>query len=1041
VELRLLGTVEVETGGRRLALGPRKQRLVLAVLALEVNRPVSVDRLVELAWPVDPPRTAEHAIRVCVSGLRAVFSVAGVTADEAELRTHGNGYLLRTDPRRIDVHRFRALLAQAREAVTDEARLGSLNEALDLWSGSPLAGVVPTESRHQLCAGLEEAYLVAVEDRLDARLRLGHHHELLDELTGLVAAHPLRERPVAQLMLALYRAGQVSEALAAFQRGRERLADQLGLDPGAELQRLHQAILRRDPELRPPGAADTDARPAGARAPAAGPAHTPDPAQLPPAVAGFTGRAAALAELDALLEASTQGPSVAIAAIGGTAGVGKTALAVRWASQRRHRFPDGQLYVNLAGYTAGAAPMRPDQALARFLRALGVPPEEVPLDEDEASARYRSLLADRRVLVVLDNARGPDQVRPLLPAGAGCLVVVTSRDRLTGLAARDGARLLTLGVLDAGEADALLATLVGADRVAAEPAAAAELAALCGYLPLALRIAGANLAAHPHRTFAEHVVELRAGNRLALLQVHGDDESAVRASFDLSYAALKPEARRMFRLIGLVPGADFTAPAAAALTDSDITEARDTLGQLLGAHLLDEPAAGRYALHDLLRLYARGLAEIEDGVPERAAALRRLGDFYLSSVDNAAHVLYPQMQRLPLDPPSAPTAITVTDHAAALAWLEEERPNLVAMVRHAAAEGPRPVAWLLADALRGYFWMRRHADDWLAVGEAGLAAAVAADDAYGQAAAHLCLAQANRWLTRHERAVDHFAQARTQARRAGWPQGEAAALGSIANTYRDQGRLSDSADHHRQALDIFRRTGSLGGQAVSLGNLGNVLLESGRVTEAIDHLTQGLHAYEQIGAQNGRAHMLNSLGCAYHALGRLDDALTHLDRALALHRDAGSREGEADTLNNLGQVHCAAGRYDEAMRLAEASIAMAGEAGDRRVEADAHNTLGVVHRAAGDLHRASEDHQVALRLARETGYGRGRAEALIGLAEALRGLGRTEEARAAAMDALAVTQRAGFRMLETDARAALAAVDLTDETARPTTAQASEGDR
>ncbi|MFL6117215.1 MAG: BTAD domain-containing putative transcriptional regulator, partial [Catenulispora sp.] len=551
MQLRLLGTVEAQARGRRIPLGPRKQRLVLAVLALEVNRPVSIERLVELAWPIEPPRTAEHAIRVCASGLRTALSGAGVAAAEAGVRTHGTGYLLRADALSIDVHRFRALLEEARDARDDRTRVTMLDRALALWSGPPLAGTVADESYDRLCAGLDEVHRSAVADRIDARLRLGHHHELVADLTALVAADPLDERPLGQLMLALYRAGRAGEALAAYQGGRRRLAEQLGADPGAELRRLHLAVLRDDPSLRP----------AGRNGDAPATARLPVPAQLPAAVAGFTGRAEALAELDALLDAAAGGPATAIAVIGGSAGVGKTALAVRWALRRRDRFPDGQLYVDLGGYAPGATPMRPDQALARMLRALGVAPEAIPLDPAEAGAQYRSLLADRRTLIVLDNASTPDQVRPLLPAGPGCLVLVTSRDRLTGLTARDGARPLTLGVLTPAEARALLATLIGAERVEAERDAAAELARLCGRLPLALRIAAADLAGQHGRSFARQVAELRAGDRLGMLQIDGDEQAAVRASFDLSYAALAPEVRRLFRLVGLAPGADLTTPA------------------------------------------------------------------------------------------------------------------------------------------------------------------------------------------------------------------------------------------------------------------------------------------------------------------------------------------------------------------------------------------------------------------------------------------------------------------------------------------------
>ncbi len=1012
LELRLLGPVEARVDGRPVPLGTRKQRLVLAILALEANRQVPMERLVDLVWPDGPPRTATHAVRVCVSGLRAVLAGAGAGVD---IVTRGTGYLLAADPSTVDAHRFRSLLSQARDAPGDADRVALLDGALALWTGQPLAGAAPPATAQRLCAGLEEARLTAVEDRLDALLRLGRHREQVDELADLVSRYPLRERLAGQQMLALYRSGRAGDALAAYRRLRADLAEQLGLDPDAALQRLEVAILRdEDPLPAPPPAALAVAAPTAA--------VVAVPAQLPPAVAGFAGRAAELAALDALT-----GPA-AVAVIGGTAGVGKTTLAVHWAQRHRDRYPDGQLYVNLRGRGPGT-PVRPEQALGAFLRALGTPAERIPLDLDEAAALYRTLLADRRMLVLLDNAEGVDQVRPLLPAGTGCLALVTSRDRLAGLAVRDGARLLRLDTLDPHEAGLVLARLLGAERVGAEPEASAELARLCGYLPLALRIAAAQLARHPDRPVADLVDRLRTGDRLAVLEIEGDEQSAVRAAFDLSYVALKPEARRLFRLAGLVPGADLTAPAASALAGPTAERA---LAQLADAHLFDEPAPGRYLLHDLLRLYAQALSAAEDGPAERDGALRRLYDFYLHTTDAAARLLYPQMQRLPLPAPPVPVE-GFADPGAALAWLEAERANLVAAVERAAADA-RPVAWLLVDALRGYFWMRRHTADWLAAGGAALAAAGAAGELAGLAAAHLCLAQARRFLSDHGAAEAHFAEAVAQAGRAGWRQGEAAATGSIANLYRDQGRLAEAAAYHRRAGDIFRETGEPGGEAVSLTNLGNVQVDSGLLAEAAVNLAEALSIYRSIGAHNAQAHVLNSLGCAYHLQGRPEAAIDHLEQALALHRAAGSREGEADTLNNLAEVHLTAGRPEVARGLAADSLAIAVDAGDRRVEADACHTLATLERRAGGT--GAEFDGRALAVARSGGYRRGEALALIGLAES--GTGGPVGALEASRAALDLARSGGYRLIEADALAALAAAELAAGRARDSARHARE---
>ncbi len=1034
--LRLLGPVEAWDGDKKIDLGPRKQRLVLAVLALEPGRAVELARLVDLAWPDDPPRTATHAIRVCVSALRAALrEVPGIA-----IRLQGSGYALIADPAAIDVHCFRVLLAQARAAGDDQARVALLDQALALWSGPALSGVAAPQAQQRLCAGLEESRLGAVEDRIDAQLRLGRHHQLLAELAGLVAAHPLRERLTGQQMVARYRDGRAAEALAGFRHYREQLADELGLDAGPALQDLELAILRNDPAL-------TSATPsAGSPSPGSlirsssksdNPrSDGPVPAQLPAATAGFAGRAEVLADLDQCRTARLSAGSVVV--IAGTAGVGKTALAVHWAHQHRFAFPDGQLYVNLAGY-APVPPMPPERALAAFLRALGVPAERIPPEADEAAALYRSLLADRRVLVVLDNARSPDQVRSLLPGGPGCMTVITSRDRLDGLTVREGAQPLGLGVLRTDEALALLAGLLGAQRAGADPAAVAEVAALCACLPLALRIAAAHLTRHPGHPVAQLAGALRDGNRLAVLTVAGDEQSAVRAAFDLSYATLAPAAQRLFQLVGLHPGADLSGPAAAALAGVEVPQARALLADLTSAHLVDEPAADRFAVHDLLRLYAGERAARQISAAGRDAATARLCEFYLRAADAAARVLYPNMQRLPLPEryePQAPRPRGIPEpgtefatQAGALAWLEAERPNLVAVVTWAAGHrpqehGPQEAAWLIADALRGYFWMRRYAADWLAVAAAGLAAATARSQPQAMAAAHLSLAQARRWLARYPAAAGHLARARDLALQAGWQQGAAAALGSLANVYRDQGRLAEAAEHHRQAGEIYQQTGGRGGEATSLGNLGNVLLELGRPDEAAGCLARALAIYREIGARHAEGNMLNSLGCAFLISGRLDEARAHLEQALAVHRETGSREGEADDLNNLAELHLDAGQPQLTRQQATASLALARESGDRRIEVDANNTLGALARQSGDPAAGLRHHQAALQSASEAGYRQGEAAALTGLARAQSDLGRPGEAGAAAERALLISRQTGLRVLEGHALTALAAIEL-----------------
>jgi len=755
------------------------------------------------------------------------------------------------------------------------------------------------------------------------------------------------------------------------------------------------------------------------------PTRRPAPAQLPPDVAGFTGRAEQLRELDLLLDQGDEQPTaVVITAIAGAAGVGKTALAVRWAHRVRARFPDGQLYVNLRGY-APTPPLRPIEALAQFLHALGVGAEEVPTDEAETAAMYRTLLADKRLLVVLDNARHADQVRPLLPASPGCLVLVSSRDRLLGLVARDGARRLTLDVLSPAEAHQLLSRILGPDRVAGEAAATAELARVCGLLPLALRIAAANLLDQPGRGIADYLAELTQTGRLAGLAVDGDPEAAVRTAFDTSYAVLDPDDRRMFRLLGLVPGPEVTAAAAAALAAVPLRRAARLLERLAGAHLLEPRAPGRFGFHDLLRLYARQRTQQEDEAEARQAALGRLLDWYLQVADAAARLLYPEKTRLPLPPLNLqPPQVGLADRAHALAWLDAERPNLVAAVQYAADHGPHPAAWLIADTLRGYLVLGRFPSEWLAVARAGLAAAEADDQPRAQAAAYLSLADLGVVQSRYEQATRDYLRALPLARRAEWLHGEAAALGNLGMVYQQSGRLQEASEHHARALALDIQTGSLAGQAVNLGNLGLLSWLMGRLAQAADYDLRALALYRETGSSYGEALTLSNLGMAYHALGRFDDALEHLTQALALQREVGDRGNEGDTLQGLAAVHRDAGRCRVALELAEAALAVAQDTGDRVVEADARHVLASVHLHLGDHQLAAARGQEALQLAVETGEGYCEVGARIGLAQVHQRLGRPDQALAHARQACAHAGQAGYRLLEGQALTTLASIQL-----------------
>jgi DNA-binding SARP family transcriptional activator/tetratricopeptide (TPR) repeat protein len=984
--------MQVWHGDGWLSIRAAQPRVVLAVLLAHAGQVVSAGRLVDELWGDHPPRTALNTIQGYVGRLRKLLGEEPGT----RLLTRDRGYLLEVADGALDSHVFDRLVEAGQRGVAAgdlAAAVDDLVEALALWRGPALhdvpASPVVTAEVHRL----EQRRLTALEARLGAELALGRHLETVDELQRLVTEYPLREQLRCHLMLAMYRCGRRAEALDVYRAGRAVLVAELGMEPGPELRELERAILADDRTL-------AGATPAAARV---------RPAQVPAGVSGFTGRQDLLRRLDTLLP--SRGPAVGIVTIAGTPGVGKTALAVHWAHRVRDRFGDGQLYVDLRGYAAGE-PVRPIDALARFLHALGVPADQVPTDVDEAAALYRSVLADRRMLVLLDNAHHPDQVRPLLPGAAGCLVLVTSRDALTGLVARDGARGLRLDVLAPAEARTLLTYLLGADRVHAQHDAVDELAALCAHLPLALRITAANLGAH---TVAEYNDLLRAGNRLAALQVDGDEQAAVRAAFDLSYAALPDDARRLFRLLGLVPGTDVTIEAAAALSGFDRGTVEALLTRLAAAHLVDARPGHRYGCHDLLRLYADERGAQEDGQADRDEAVRRLYDWYLRTVDAAATLLYPQMRRLTL-PPADLVGIpgsTFADNAQALAWLDAERHNLVAAVRHR----PLPVVGLLADALRGYFWLRMYTVDWLAVAGAGLAAAEENGDLTAQTGALLSLADANFRQGHYQQAIDFTARALDTARETGWAEGEAAALNNLGNLHTVSGRLREAVVFYRTALALNQRIGRLPSQIGNLANLGTAYQHLGDLRAALGRHTDALAISRKIGSSHTEAVNLASLGMVLHDLGRLVEAVDHLRPALTMHRAVGDRGSEIETGNELAAVLRDVGDHPAALEHAQAALTLARDLEERRAEVDALNTLGSIHLLLGRLGTAVDFYRQAVGLARETAWRFGETRALIGLA-------RSRRDGAAARQAVDLAAKVGYRVLEGQARTALAAILL-----------------
>ena len=831
--------------------------------------------------------------------------------------------------------------------------------------------------------------------------------------------------PVGQLLLRLRvaagltqeelaeRAGVSSRSVRDIERGRvtrprldtvRLLAVALELDP-ADRNRLQRAA-----RARPPGSLPAARRPELRVGAPAG------PAQLPSAVGGFTGRLEQLAALDAHLDPEHAAAGTAISVLSGPPGVGKSALAVQWGQRARHRFPDGQLYLDLRGWSA-ESPLRPAQALAQFLRALGVPGEDVPPGPDESAALYRSRLAGRRILVVLDNARSPDQVRPLLPGGPGSAVVITSRDALAGLVATDGAHPIQVAPLPDGEAIALLERMLGRERVAAEPAAAAELARLCGRLPLALRIAAARLRRQPVSGLAAYCRLLAEGDRMAELQIEGDDEAAVAKAFGLSYQALTPASRQLFRLLGLLPGRTVTVPAAAALADLPPEQARDALTELATAHLADVTGDG-YLLHDLIRLYAADRCGRECTRSERRLALHRLMDHVLGLVSAAAAAAYPEMVRLPL-----PDHLDAADAAAgqpgfdspeqALQWLDANGVELLGTAQ-AAQHAGHPAGWLIADALRGYVLLRPHAQHRAALPRTAQLAARTAGDLAGQASAELTIGQLASRQDRYQEAIQHLDRARRQAAEAGWVAGRAVATRSLGNTYRLAGDLGRAEPLLDEAARLHRELGSTDGEAAARYNLGMVAHERGDLEAAVRCYRLALRLQES-GPQDvtaARASILVELGDAYRGLGRTGPAREVLTEGLQLARTLRDRARESYTLRCLAEMNRDLGDHELAGRQAADALAVARDAGDRRVQAQCLQTLASIDGRRGRPEQAARRHEEARRLAEETGDGYTAAEAQLGLALLELAAGDTGTARQHAGGALRAARAAGYRELQ-----------------------------
>jgi DNA-binding SARP family transcriptional activator/tetratricopeptide (TPR) repeat protein len=898
VRIALLGEVTAEVDGRPVDLGPARQRCVLAALAVEAGRLVPAEQLVGRVWGADTPRRGRATLHSHISRLRKVF------AGELAIVHRSNGYAL--EPGRgeetVDLLRFRALCGQARDAGEDTRTAALLTDALALWRGEPLSGLSGEWVETERDRWRQERF-AAEQDLVDARLRAGQGEELVAQLSARTARHPLDERVAGQYMLALHRAGRAAAALDYYRRLRERLVEELGTTPGTALQDLHRQLLAADPGLSTTPAS------------VAGPGVIPQ--QVPAAPARFVGRQGELDSLNVSLSPAEEVPDevpggglVLISAIGGAGGIGKTWLALHWAHRNLHRFPDGQLFVDLHGFSPDGRPAQPADVLGGFLDALGVDRERQPTDLERRADLYRSLVAGKRMLVVLDNAATSEQITPLLPGGRHCTVLITSRDHLHGFIARHGAHPIRLDVLTDPEAHALLTVALGPGRAAADAPAVADLIELCSGLPLALGLVAARAVADPHLPLTDVVDDLRT---LGLDALESEDPTAsLPTVLSWSLRHLTDRQRRLFALLGIAPGPGIGLPAAACLAGLDEREAHAVLRVLADVSLIDRVPGGRYRMHDLVRAYATTVA---DALPAEAreTALRRIVDFYTHTAHAADRLLGPHREPARLDPPvPGVRPHPLPDAAAALAWFDTEHACLLAAQRTAAGHDWHAGVWHLAWALNTFHFRRGLLHDRLTVWQAAVGAAVHLPDHAGHTLAHRLLGSAHAELGRHEDAVDHLHQALTLAKRHGDDNQQAATHHMLARACEQRGDDAQALEHARRALDIYRGLDLPGHEANALNGVGWYAARQGDYDTAREHCLAALELNRRHHNPSSEASTLDSLGYIEHHSGHHDRAVDHYSEAVALFRDLGNSYEVADTLDGLGHPLAAAGRTEQA---------------------------------------------------------------------------------------------------------------------------------
>ncbi|MFG1954824.1 BTAD domain-containing putative transcriptional regulator [Micromonospora sp. NPDC048830] len=1010
VRISVLGPLAVTRGGQPINLGAGRHRIVLARLALTPGRPVRRDELIQLLWADRPPPSAANVVQTHISRLRRLLEPGQSPHVPPMLALLSAGYLLQTDGDGLDLVAYRSRLLEVRSSTLPPQRaFDLLTAALEMWQGDdPVEDVAELDGDPLVTALVEERVEIAVRlARLGQAVR--RQQQILPLLRRLAERHSWHESLHAQLIMALAATGQQAGALQVFDGIRRRLAEQLGIDPGAELLEARQAVLSGRLERR-------------ARVVAGG-ASGAQPWQAPAPPKDFCGRATELQLLEQTIRYSSRGPEseqVTVCVVSGMAGVGKTSLALKAAWALRREFPDGQLYIDLRG--ADDRPVPVAYALARLLRGLGVEGRAVPEDDDEAAALFRTVQSGRRILVVLDNAHSAAQVRPLLPGPGGNAVLVTSRNRCDGL---DSALNLNLPVFSVGEALDFLKSRIGTTRVQNERGHAEALADVCGRLPIALRVIASRLAAWQEVTLAgllDQLVDQYSGT-----DPFGMDGESVMASFELSFRSLAPLPAEVFQSAALIPGEVVSAAAVAALLSFEERLAHRALDTLVAENLLQPSGSRHYRYHDLLRLYAVRFAETEQIPVDRSAALDRLYRWYVARAAAAMQLVYADMVRLPVGLDVDGTQFPDVD--AAMTWLNEEIGNLVAVVEGAACGEHRARSWQLADQLRGYFFVCGDVVPWLVTGRAGLSAAEAAADIQAQAAMHQTIGQAHWAAGEHHRAADAYRRGISAARRAGWLVGEAYLSHNLGLVQSELGRPDEAQQLYQRALDIGVGPEFDHIRAVTLNDLATLCHERGELTEAVGYLQAAMQMNEGTARRASAMANRSNLGMILRQLEDFDVALEHLNAALAYYRHTGSTTAELSVLDELSQLHAQKGEWVAAVHSASDALQLALRLRNLRAQAATLNTLGFALLGSRAVSDAQDRFSESLAISSKNSYRYFEAQACVGIAETLLLTGDAEKAYLTAGRAGDLAAGNTYRALHGDAlllqaKAAIALGDL-----------------